>query len=228
MSDKSETSKKRGRRFGGSNPNGGRKKKHIEGQSKLTSFVSKKTNTNSCDVGVQTDWSFFEPGSEVVEAAPAEVEMMSSDDLTTIVEDEDMAEVGNSANLENTLVSENTSAIESTTAAENPFPVNLSNNEQSIDPVEDDIQAEEIGSEELDENQFFDVDEQLGSVEEGSVVDNYLKSIQERLRGGSMPSEYKNGTFWVHVKSPSFILGGPLSTQPFFIYREFFFGFPII
>lgn len=151
--------------------------------------------------------------------------MMSSDDLTTIVEDEDMAEVGNSANLENTLVSENTSAIESTTAAENQFPVNLSNNEQSIDPVEDDI-AEEIGSEELDENQFFDVDEQLGSVEEGSVVDNYLKSIQERLRGGSMPSEYKNGTFWVHVKSPSFILGGAVIDPTLLYIPRVFLWFP--
>jgi hypothetical protein len=37
-------------------------------------------------------------------------------------------------------------------------------------------------------------------------VDSYLAEIQEELRGGKLPSPYKNKTFWVQEESASFVL----------------------
>ncbi|KAL0582287.1 hypothetical protein ABG067_007855, partial [Albugo candida] len=68
--------------------------------------------------------------------------------------------------------------------------------DNDYEDVEDLDDTEEV---ELDENQFNEIDEELGSIKEKSVVDKYLESIQNRLRGKGMPVEYKNGTFWVSV-----------------------------
>lgn len=82
--------------------------------------------------------------------------------------------------------------------------------------IEDDEEREDEDNSELDENQFAQYDTTAASIEENSFVDNYLRSIQERLKGsrnqrrGHKPEEYNNGTFWVSTKSPSFML----STEP--------------
>jgi hypothetical protein len=77
----------------------------------------------------------------------------------------------------------------------------------------------------LDENEFDLADQQIGSVPDNSVVDAYLARIQDRLRGGKYPEEYKNGTFWVNTKSPSFILKS--ETDPTALYEpRVFLWFP--
>jgi uncharacterized Zn-finger protein len=66
--------------------------------------------------------------------------------------------------------------------------------------------------EELDENQFSEMDEEIGALREDSVIDKYLHEIQNKIKARAKhnlkPVEYENGTFWIHPKSPSFVLGG--------------------
>ncbi len=68
---------------------------------------------------------------------------------------------------------------------------NADGNDDDFEEVEDLNEPEGV---ELDENQFNEMDEELGSIEEISVVDNYLQSIQNRISGNGMADEYKNGT----------------------------------
>lgn len=67
--------------------------------------------------------------------------------------------------------------------------------------------VEEAETRELNENEFLQVDVDIGSVPIGSVVDSYLAKIQERLRGGKMPEEYTQSNFWVHPNASFFTLG---------------------
>jgi hypothetical protein len=47
----------------------------------------------------------------------------------------------------------------------------------------------------LNEEEFDGLDAIAESLPENSVVDSYLAEIQEELRGGKLPSPYKNKTF---------------------------------
>lgn len=84
----------------------------------------------------------------------------------------------------------------------NPEIINLlSSDPDAGEPrFEDDLETE------LDENDYELIDQGMGSVEENDVVNDYLKKLRYRLRGGNPPTEYKNGTFWVSRRNPAFIL----------------------
>jgi hypothetical protein len=69
----------------------------------------------------------------------------------------------------------------------------------------------------LNEEEFDGLDAIAGSLPENSVMDSYLAEIQEELRGGKLPSPYKNKTFWVQEESASFVL--VKNTDPKLIYR---------
>lgn len=80
-------------------------------------------------------------------------------------------------------------------------------NGQNIPEVESDDETDDEAEEtELNENEFNDADEQLTSVEDQSIIDQYLQKIQDDLRGKGKPEAYKNGTFWIYPQSPSFAL----------------------
>lgn len=76
-----------------------------------------------------------------------------------------------------------------------------------------------------DVDEFQQIDEAVASIAEDGVIDRYLKSIQDRLKGGKRPKEYKEGTFWVSKKSPSFVLED--SSDPDLLYEpRVFLWFP--
>lgn len=87
---------------------------------------------------------------------------------------------------------------------------------------EDWIEEDDDILEQLDEEAMKNIEEEAGNIREDSIIDNYLKSIQDRIkmenkgqqRRSKPPKEYQNGTFWVQKKNPAFILNGQLELNP--------------
>ena len=79
-----------------------------------------------------------------------------------------------------------------------------------MDNTAENIDEEE---EELDEGDFDRIDLNASSISEESFTDQYLRKIQERLRGGKLPKEYASGDFWVARRDAAFILNGELRNQ---------------
>lgn len=66
------------------------------------------------------------------------------------------------------------------------------------------------------------IDEEAGRIKEGSVIDNYLKSIQDRTKEDNKQKlktsikatkKIPKGTFWVQRKNPGFILKDQLNVS---------------
>ncbi|KAI7874434.1 uncharacterized protein EV154DRAFT_569718 [Mucor mucedo] len=99
-----------------------------------------------------------------------------------------------------------------------------------------DVFGEEELLEELDEDMIQKIDRDAGLVQENSVIDKFLKSIQDRikednkkdpLRFPKRPKQYQNGTFWVQRKSPVFALKDQLELTPNVLYQpRVFLWFP--
>lgn len=95
---------------------------------------------------------------------------------------------------------------------------------------------EEESLEELDDETLERIEQEAGLVEESSVIDQYLKSIQDRIKEDNKkyppryprpPREYLNGTFWVHRKNPVFALGDQINFSPDVLYQpRVFLWFP--
>jgi hypothetical protein len=120
-----------------------------------------------------------------------DVEVPEGDDLVG----EEMNKVDNDSDEESDDEEEASTGV-------NPEIINLlsSDPDAGETTLEDDLETE------LDENDYELIDQGMGSVEEDGVVNDYLKKLRHRLRGGNSPSEYKNGTFWVSRRNPAFIL----------------------
>jgi len=62
------------------------------------------------------------------------------------------------------------------------------------------------------------VDEEVGgSTPENSAIDKYLTAIQNRLKGGEIPAEYRLKTYWVPVQFEGFDYD--IKTDPEIFYR---------
>lgn len=76
--------------------------------------------------------------------------------------------------------------------------------------IEDDITIENNNNDLVDNEEDIELNEdefaEIGTSPLEQFVDHYLDQIQTRLRGGKIPEEYKNGTFWIHRKEASFTL----------------------
>lgn len=73
-------------------------------------------------------------------------------------------------------------------------------------------------TQEYTDNEFEIVDEGVGeNTVENSAVDEYLTIIQNRLKGGSIPSEYQRKTYWVDVEYEGFDYD--TRTDPSIFYR---------
>lgn len=80
------------------------------------------------------------------------------------------------------------------------------------------------------------IDRDAGLVQENSVIDKFLKSIQDRIKEDNKkdpprfpkpPKEYQNGTFWVQRKNPVFALKDQLELTPNVLYQpRVFLWFP--
>lgn len=70
-------------------------------------------------------------------------------------------------------------------------------------------------------------------VKKNSIIDNYLKDVQERVKREckkpkpGKPQEYEDGTFWVKRKDPAFLLKDQARLDPNELYHpRVFLWFP--
>lgn len=58
---------------------------------------------------------------------------------------------------------------------------------------------------ELDEAEFFQMDNDISSIPANSVIDQYLFNIQKKIKSKEITREYIKEHFWVYPKSPYYI-----------------------
>lgn len=68
----------------------------------------------------------------------------------------------------------------------------------TLSPVET---VEDPETDELDENEFQQMDNEVGSFPIDSVIDKYLTEIQRRISEGEISTEYIKSHFWIHPDS---------------------------
>ncbi|CAO3633294.1 unnamed protein product [Mucor hiemalis] len=64
------------------------------------------------------------------------------------------------------------------------------------------------------ENEFHDIDTEIGSVPVDSLIDKYLAKIQLNLKDGTITKEFVKSNFWIHPKASSFILSENKKIDP--------------
>jgi hypothetical protein len=63
------------------------------------------------------------------------------------------------------------------------------------------------------------IENQISEIPENGWLDKYLRSIQEKLKGGAEPDEYKKGTLWSNPPSASLVLKKKLDPELLYLPR---------
>ena len=80
-------------------------------------------------------------------------------------------------------------------------PISATDNESSVNISSAKDFVDDPETHDLDENEFQQIDEEIGSVPEGSVIDVYLGGIQKKLREKVISDDFVKSNFWIHPPS---------------------------
>lgn len=207
-------------------------KTHSGNQSRLTAFLSGPESSSNPAVLLVDSSSV---NSSATTETPSDTNSPNEKELSLEPSANPAITIDLTANLLNT-ESDRCEVDETDSSNEENTTPNV--DEQIMNDFEDDIASgienEEI-LDEFDDDILSRVEQEAGSIKESSVVDRYLKSIQERIkddkkgsqRRSAPPKEYQNGTFWVQRKNAAFILRDQLELNPDQLYQpRVFLWFP--